>query len=182
MIALEPAKRPSVKNLMKHPRISFVIRQLEVKRKETDVLRKQNDVTALEQAYKERCEKHESKVKQVEAKEASLKQLEERLQRREAALQQLRQARSGQQRAQELVSKTNAPHQVKAQARPDSTDRAIGRILDQHLNNVVVVEDVKKESERVSINFRMDPKSSLSHLSAAAPDPAEMPSSIHHQQ
>jgi len=45
MIAIDPARRPSVKNLMKHPRISFVIRQLEVKRKEADVQRKSEGVT-----------------------------------------------------------------------------------------------------------------------------------------
>ena len=44
MISLEPASRPGVKNLMKHPRISFVIRQLEVRRKEADVSRKQSDI------------------------------------------------------------------------------------------------------------------------------------------
>ena len=48
MIAVDPQRRPGVKNLMKHPRISFVIRQLEVKRKEADVLRKQNEVANLE--------------------------------------------------------------------------------------------------------------------------------------
>ena len=51
MLALEPARRPGVKNLMKHPRISFVIRQLEVKRKEADVVRKSNEVASLESAY-----------------------------------------------------------------------------------------------------------------------------------
>lgn len=44
MIALDPQRRPGVKNLMKHPRISFVIRQLEVRRKEGDVQRKQEMV------------------------------------------------------------------------------------------------------------------------------------------
>ena len=68
MIALDPARRPSVKHLMKHPRISFVIRQLEVKRKEADVLRKQNDVASLESAYKERCAQYELRVAQMEEK------------------------------------------------------------------------------------------------------------------
>ena len=68
MIALEPARRPGVKNLMKHPRISFVIRQLEVKRKEADVVRKQNEVGTLESAYQERCEAYEAKVAQMEEK------------------------------------------------------------------------------------------------------------------
>ena len=44
MISLDPQRRPSVKHLMKHPRISFVIRQLEVRRKDTDVQRKQDAV------------------------------------------------------------------------------------------------------------------------------------------
>ena len=68
MISLEPARRPSVKNLMKHPRISFVIRQLEVRRKETDVSRKQSDIAALEASYKERCDKYELKKAQMEEK------------------------------------------------------------------------------------------------------------------
>jgi len=79
MIALEPARRPSVKNLMKHPRISFVIRQLEVKRKETDVLRKTNDVACLESKYQERCELYEKKMAQIQEKETRLKLLEEQL-------------------------------------------------------------------------------------------------------
>ena len=40
MISLDQARRPDVKFLMKHPRISFVIRQLEVRAKEADVSRK----------------------------------------------------------------------------------------------------------------------------------------------
>ena len=87
MISLDPARRPGVKHLMKHPRISFVIRQLEVRRKEADVSRKQSDVTAMEQIYKERCDKYELRVKEMEEKQAVLRQLEEKLQRREAMLQ-----------------------------------------------------------------------------------------------
>ena len=62
MIALDPTRRPGVKNLMKHPRISFVIRQLEVKRKEGDVVRKTSDVAKLEQTYKERLDKYEQRL------------------------------------------------------------------------------------------------------------------------
>lgn len=51
MIAVDPSRRPSVKNLMKHPRICFVIRQVEVKRKEADVIRKQGEVAKLEQVF-----------------------------------------------------------------------------------------------------------------------------------
>ena len=73
MIALEPARRPGVKNLMKHPRISFVIRQLEVKRKEADVVRKSNEVASLESSYQERCEAYERKLAQLEEKKAKMK-------------------------------------------------------------------------------------------------------------
>jgi len=62
MIAVDPSRRPSVKNLMKHSRISFVIRQLEVRRKEGDVTRKSNEVATLEKSYQDRCDQYEIKV------------------------------------------------------------------------------------------------------------------------
>ena len=40
MISVEQNRRPSVENLMMHPRVCYVIKQLEVKRKEADVVRK----------------------------------------------------------------------------------------------------------------------------------------------
>ena len=55
---------------MKHPRISFAVRQLEVRRIGADFARKQNDVAALEQVYKERCEKYERKAAEMEEKQA----------------------------------------------------------------------------------------------------------------
>ena len=83
MIALDQHARPSVKNLMKHPRISFVIRQLEVRRKEGDVLRKQDAVTQLEQTYKDMCDQFGKKEAQLEEKKANLAKMQEQLQRRE---------------------------------------------------------------------------------------------------
>lgn len=40
MLNIEQAKRPSVQDLMIHPRISFTIKKLEVRGKESDVTRK----------------------------------------------------------------------------------------------------------------------------------------------
>ena len=79
MIALDPTRRPGVKNLMKHPRISFVIRQLEVRRKEADVQRKQDMVVQLEHTYKDKCDQYEKKVASMEQKRTKLRQLEEQL-------------------------------------------------------------------------------------------------------
>ena len=62
---------------MKHPRISFVIRQLEVRRKEGDVQRKHEMVAQLENTYREKCDQVDLKVAQMEEKKTRLRQLEE---------------------------------------------------------------------------------------------------------
>ena len=57
MISINPSDRPSVEQLMVHPRICFVIKQLEVKRKETDVQRKVQELAKLEQSLQSRVGK-----------------------------------------------------------------------------------------------------------------------------
>ena len=73
MISVEQNRRPSVENLMMHPRVCYVVKQLEVKRKEADVSRKANDVAKLEETLKERTEKFEQRQKEYEEKQEKIK-------------------------------------------------------------------------------------------------------------
>ena len=55
-----------------HPKICFVIKKLELRRKEQDVNRKTNDVSKLDQIYKERFEAFEEKKRLMLEKEKNL--------------------------------------------------------------------------------------------------------------
>jgi len=56
MINVSIDQRPSVEDLMMHPRICFVIKALEVRRKDADVKRKEKQVVTLEATVRERME------------------------------------------------------------------------------------------------------------------------------
>ena len=56
MINVSMDKRPSVEDLMMHPRICFVIKALEVRRKDADVKRKEKQLVTLEATVRERME------------------------------------------------------------------------------------------------------------------------------
>ena len=86
MININMDKRPSVENLMMHPRICFVIKALEVRRKDSDVKRKEKAVIQLETQYKEQSELIDNKMRQIEGKAKEMADLEQRLQRRETQL------------------------------------------------------------------------------------------------
>ena len=47
---------------MMHPRICFVIKKLELRRKESDVTRKANDIAKLDSIYQERYDALDKKV------------------------------------------------------------------------------------------------------------------------
>ena len=56
MINVSIDRRPSVEDLMMHPRICFVIKALEVRRKDAEVRRKEKAIAQLESQVKERLE------------------------------------------------------------------------------------------------------------------------------
>jgi hypothetical protein len=65
MINVSIERRPSVEDLMMHPRICFVIKALEVNRKDADVKRKEKQVASLEEAVAERQESQQLKLTQI---------------------------------------------------------------------------------------------------------------------
>lgn len=54
MISIEQEKRPSCEELMKHPRICFVLRALRLREMETNVRRKEEEVKKRAEALKEK--------------------------------------------------------------------------------------------------------------------------------
>ena len=54
---------------MMHPRICFVIKKIELRRKESDVARKTNDVARMDQLYTERVESLERKMRVIQEKQ-----------------------------------------------------------------------------------------------------------------
>ena len=53
-MSLDLQKRPSVEQLMVHPRVCLVIKFLENRRREKDLHRKEKDVKALEKACRDK--------------------------------------------------------------------------------------------------------------------------------
>ena len=54
MISIEQEKRPSCEDLMKHPRICFVLRALRLREMETNVRRKDEEVKKRAETVKEK--------------------------------------------------------------------------------------------------------------------------------
>lgn len=54
MISIEQEKRPSCEDLMKHPRICFVLRALRLREMETNVRRKDEEVKKRAEMIKEK--------------------------------------------------------------------------------------------------------------------------------
>ena len=54
MISIEQDKRPSCEDLMKHPRICFVLRALRLKEMETNVRRKDEEVKKRAEVVKQK--------------------------------------------------------------------------------------------------------------------------------
>jgi hypothetical protein len=57
MISIEQEKRPSCEDLMKHPRICFVLRALRLREMEMNVRRKDEEVKKRVEAIKEKEKK-----------------------------------------------------------------------------------------------------------------------------
>jgi hypothetical protein len=62
MIAIEQDKRPSCEDLMKHPRICFVLRALRLREMESNVRRKDEDVKKRSDIVKLKESKSSSQI------------------------------------------------------------------------------------------------------------------------
>lgn len=79
-------RRPSVEDLMMHPRICFVIKALEVRRKDADVKRKEKQIATLEDEITARQEDQARKLTVIQEKETALADFEIKLKMRETQL------------------------------------------------------------------------------------------------
>lgn len=86
MMHLEKEKRPSVEDLMSHPKISKIIKEHDVQNYIVNQKRKEEDLLKKEKAVKEREVEIEKKLKEVEEKEKQLADLEAKLIARQAVL------------------------------------------------------------------------------------------------
>lgn len=86
MISIDPSDRPSVEQLMVHPRICFVIKQLEVKRREGDVQRKMQEFVKIEQNFQSKVALIADQKQKIEAKSLKLNTLRTQIQQRKSRL------------------------------------------------------------------------------------------------
>ena len=74
MISIEQEKRPSCEDLMKHPRICFVLRALRLREMETNVRRKDEEVKKRAEIVKEKESRPQKKdnSKEIQSKLRSI--------------------------------------------------------------------------------------------------------------
>lgn len=65
MIQIEQKQRPSCEDLMKHPRICFVIRALRLREMETNVKRKEDEVRKRSEVVKEKERERNEKNQRI---------------------------------------------------------------------------------------------------------------------
>lgn len=76
MLSIDQHKRPSVEQLMMHPRVCLVIKFLENRRREKDIARKEKDVKALEKSCRDKQEAIQAKQSLIEQKKVLIASLE----------------------------------------------------------------------------------------------------------
>jgi uncharacterized protein (DUF3084 family) len=79
MMHLEKEKRPSVEDLMQHPKLSQYIKEYSMRDMIMNTKKKEEDIIKKEKLVKEKEADIEKRLKEIEEKEKQLKELEERL-------------------------------------------------------------------------------------------------------
>jgi predicted S18 family serine protease len=86
MISLDQNKRPAVEDMMAHPRIGMVIRELNFKDVVASIQKKEKDIAQREEALKAKEEACVTAEQEVESRRERLRELELRIKQRKEKL------------------------------------------------------------------------------------------------